>query len=55
MACIASSGDVLLKDAKSDASVVKSVENLTRSSPAKPADYPKIANVEAASKACCLV
>jgi hypothetical protein len=55
MAWIASSGDVLLKDAKSDARLVKSVENSTRSSPAKPADDPKIANVDAASKACCLV
>jgi hypothetical protein len=50
---MASSGEVLLNEAKSEANTVKSVENLTRSAPAKPADLPNTAKVVAASKACC--
>ena len=52
MAC---SGVVLLNDAKSDDSFTKSIENLLRSFPLSPADRPNVANVAAASKACCFV
>ena len=52
MAC---SGDVLLNDAKSEASVTKSVEKLASASPVNPAALPKVAKVAAASSACCLV
>ena len=55
MAWIASSGDVLRKLAKSVASCTRLVENPTRASPARPEAFPKVANVEAPSRASCLV
>ena len=51
---MASSGLVLLNDARSVAKAVVCLEKATRSCPARPADFPKIPNVDAASRACCL-
>jgi hypothetical protein len=47
IALIACSGDVLLKEAKSDESFTKSIENLLKSLPLNPADFPNVANVAA--------
>ena len=55
MASIASSGVVLLNDARSPASVTKSVENLASLTPDSPADRPNVAKVEAPSRAACFV
>ncbi len=55
IALMACSGDVLLKEAKSDESFTKSIENLLKSLPLNPADFPNVANVAAASNACCFV
>ena len=50
-AVTASSTDVLLNEAKSDANVTRSVLKSLKSLPASPADLPKIANVPAAFSA----
>ena len=55
IALIACSGVVLLNEARSDDSFTKSIENLFKSCPLKPADFPNVANVAAASNACCFV
>ena len=55
MALMACSGEVLLKEARSDESFTKSIENLLKSLPLNPADFPNVANVAAASNACCFV
>ena len=50
-AFIASSTEVLLNDARSLARVTNSILKSERSLPARPADFPKIANVPAAASA----
>ena len=50
-AVIASSTEVLLNDAKSDANVTRFVLKSLKSLPARPADLPKMANVPAAFNA----
>jgi hypothetical protein len=43
---------VLLKEAKSEASLTKPIENLDKSLPVKPAALPSPAKVDAAETAC---
>ena len=52
IAWIASSGEVLLNEAKSDASFTKPIENLDKSLPVNPAALPSVAKVDAAATAC---